>query len=116
MMQKLLGDYDKNLDIDVMPVGNLRSGKVVRNAVHEMNQSKFEVDKICVLAKLLLYPEGITDHDLAVELGLSLSSINGRRNDLINDGWDIIPVSIAKYLDSSTGKLSTLRCMWGIVS
>jgi len=115
-MQKLLGDYDKELDYDVMPVGNLRNGKVVRNAVHEMNQDKFEVDKERVLAKIIQYPKGITDHELAIDLDLSLSAINGRRNDLIHDGWNISSIAIAKIYDPETGKLSTLRCMWGMDS
>jgi len=65
-----------------------------------------------VLGCLQRFPDGLTDKMIAVETGLSLSSVCGRRNELMQMGL-VCPVSICSYVDEMYGSLKS-NIIWGV--
>jgi hypothetical protein len=84
-------------------------GKAVRNASFLNQQESFENKRQLVLQTIIQHPEGITDHEIAVETGLYLSCVNGRRNELMQEGL-VIAIGIASYIENGHNYVRTL---WG---
>ena len=83
--------------------------KAVRNANYQMHQGSFHNKRQMVLTAIIAHPEGITDHEISKITGLSLSCVNGRRNEL----KELVgPVGIATLNDNGS---NTVRTMWGII-
>jgi predicted transcriptional regulator len=85
-------------------------GKMVRNINYQNIQSHISNEQQIVYACLLQYPEGLTDHEIAESTNLPLSSVNGRRNELMHHNL-VKPVGIATYDDRGVH----IRTMWGVM-
>lgn len=96
-MQKFLTDYDETL------------GEKIRNInyIQKIDDENTSIQRNIVDKIISGHPEGITDIEICVFTGFSRSSVNARRNELI----DIIPVGYAKYTDEY-GK-DHLNTLWG---
>jgi hypothetical protein len=92
-----------------------RIGESLGNAVksyvyHTMSKEELGEKQQTVLACLEQNPDGLTDKGIAVWTGLSLSCVNGRRNELMKLGF-VIPYTIHTY--EGDGKLIP-NIVWGI--
>lgn len=105
-MQKVLFDIDENETLT--PAFSI--SKSVRNASYHMVKPRIGHEQQIVYTLLLQHPTGLTDHEIASLSGLSLSSVNGRRNELMQQQL-VHPVGIATY-DDNNGTLR-LRTLWG---
>jgi len=65
-----------------------------------------------VLDCLAAFPDGLTDKMIALETGLSLSSVCGRRNELMHLGL-VEPGSICTYVDDEYGNVKS-NIMWKV--
>lgn len=84
-------------------------GKVVRNTTYQDQKDSFLNKRSIVLQVIVQHPEGVTDHEIAFETGLYLSCVNGRRNELMQEGL-VMPIGIASYEENGH---SHIRTLWG---
>jgi len=88
-------------------------GKAVRNVnYHMIDAAVISNCQRLVFEEILKYPEGVNDKDIAKNTGLSLSSVNGRRNELVQLGL-VVAVGIGLYPDYKGEPRPNL--MWGVV-
>lgn len=107
-MQKVLFEYDKNEGLQPQ----FSISKSVRNASYQNIKPHIGHEQQIVYTMLLQHPEGLTDHEIAVLTNLSLSSVNGRRNELMHQGL-VREIGLATY-DDENGTLR-LRTLWGAI-
>lgn len=108
-MQKVLFEIDGNKKLQP----SFSISKSVRNASYQNVKPRIGHEQQIVYTILLQYPASLTDHEISNFTGLSLSSVNGRRNELMQMGL-VSVVGIASYTNSSDDKLH-LRTLWGAV-
>lgn len=73
-------------------------GMIVKSHVyHNMSEKRLGEKQQLVLDCLKMNQDGLTDKGIAVMTGLSLSCVNGRRNELMHMGL-VIPYTIYTYL------------------
>ena len=80
----------------------------IRDKTYVDNQDAFITQREIIRKIILGHPEGITDQEISLFTGFSLSSVNGRRNEL-----NAIPINICIYTDERGN--SHMRTMWGII-
>jgi len=87
--------------------------KSVRNVnYHMMDSVELNNGQRIVLEELLKHPDGINDKGIAANTGLPLSSVCGRRNELMKQGL-VTAISIGFYPDYK-GRLRP-NVTWGVV-
>jgi len=88
-------------------------GKAVRNTnYHMMELDELNNGQRIVIEELLKHPDGINDKGIAANTGLPLSSVCGRRNELIKQGL-VAAISIGFYPDYK-GRLRP-NITWGVI-
>jgi hypothetical protein len=88
-------------------------GKAVRNTnYHMMDSVELNNGQRIVLEELLKHPDGINDKGIAVNTGLPLSSVCGRRNELMKQGL-VAAIGIGIYPDYK-GRFRP-NITWGVV-
>jgi len=86
-------------------------GTVIKASVyHNMSSKRLGEKQQLVLDCLKQNPDGLTDKGIAVMTGLSLSCVNGRRNELMKIGL-IIPYTIHTY-EGEDGLVPNI--VWGL--
>lgn len=92
------------LDIDI--------GKAVKSHVfHSMSGKELGEKQQMVKDCLAKYPDGLTDKSIAIETKLSLSCVNGRRNELMHMGI-VEPYTIHTYADEEGRQIPNV--VWGL--
>ena len=87
-------------------------GKVVKADVfHSMSEAELGEKQQLVYDCLFEHPDGLNDKGIAMLTNLSLSSVCGRRNELLHMG-KVIPYTIHTY-DDESGKCVP-NIIWGI--
>lgn len=107
-MQKVLFEYDEKEVLQPQ----FSISESVRNASYHNIKPRIGHEQQMVYTILLQHPEGLTDHEIASLTGLSLSSVNGRRNELMHQRL-VKLAGIATY-DDENGTLR-LRTLWGAI-
>lgn len=111
MVQLNLTDLIENEDNEFINVKQDKSiSKQVRDASYIVNQDVFISKRDIVYSEIMKHPEGITDQEISIFTGISLSCVNGRRNEIVPKP---IPVALCVYNDDDGN--SHMRTMWGIV-
>lgn len=98
---------------DIVCIGNRKDksvSKQIRDASYIVNQDVFVIKRDIIHNLILDHPEGITDQEISIITGISLSCVNGRRNEIIPKP---VPVSLCIYSDDDGN--SHMRTMWGIL-
>jgi transcription initiation factor IIE alpha subunit len=107
-MQKVLFDSDDKGELHP----SFSISKSIRNASYQNAKPRIGHEQQIVYTMLLQHPEGLTDHEIAELTGLSLSSVNGRRNELMHQKL-VRSVGIATYNDNNS--TLRLRTLWGAI-
>jgi len=104
-IQTGLEEWDEQNPIDM--------GKAVRNTnYYMMETSELSNCQRIVLEELLKHPDGINDKGIAANTGLPLSSVCGRRNELMKQGL-VAAIGIGVYPDYK-GRFRP-NVTWGVV-
>jgi len=104
-IQTGLEEWDEQNPIDM--------GKAIRNAnYHMITPDELSNCQHIVLEEILKHPDGINDKGIAANTGLPLSSVCGRRNELMKQGL-VASVGFCFYPDYK-GK-TRYNNVWGVV-
>lgn len=88
-------------------------GKEIKAEVfHNISSKELGKKQQIVLNCLKNNPDGLTDKGIAVQTNLSLSCVNGRRNELMHMGL-VIPITIHVY-QSDDGSNLIPNVVWGV--
>lgn len=87
-------------------------GMIVKAHVyHNMSNAQLGEKQQMVLDCLRDNPDGLTDKGIAVQTGLSLSCVNGRRNELVKMGL-VVPYTIHTYVTEDEDLIPNV--VWGL--
>jgi hypothetical protein len=109
-MQRVLFNPDPDDNNELQPSSSI--SKSVRDISYQNIQPRLGHEQQTIHTVLLQHPEGLTDHEIAILTNLSLSSVNGRRNELMHQRL-VEVIGIATY-DDENGTLR-LRTLWGAI-
>lgn len=112
MIKRTLEDFGMSDPIEDVSYQEMQLGQLVRNANYHMMKDDVGPQQQLVLSCIHAHPDGICDKHIAMETGLPLASVCGRRNELIAMGF-VAPMGITDIPDYK-GRMRP-NTLWGPV-